>query len=205
MIKNGYNREGVDKTGKNREERVKVQQTQRKNWLGLREKAEKLAKGQMTIEEYIVKSKTSIEDLITFAKKEHLSADIIRGLYRYIKPYKTYTRPFSKQEYLSSTTLIINDKEVKPTEQDVDMCIQYLKAHGSLVCDKTVRDTIRMYLKGEIDITQRSEVIEEDARTQLETLEEEQKDLQACLERVEQLESEVVQAKKKDKSINIGE
>lgn len=62
-----------------------------------------------------------------------------------------------------------------------------------------------MYLKGEIDITQRSEVIEEDARTQLETLEEEQKDLQACLERVEQLESEVVQAEKKDKSINIGE
>ena len=159
----------------------------------------------MTIEEYIVKSKTSIEDLITFAKKEHLSADIIRGLYRYIKPYKTYTRPFSKQEYLSSTTLIINDKEVKPTEQDVDMCIEYLKAHGSLVCDKTVRDTIRMYLKGEIDITQRSEVIEEDARTQLETLEEEQKDLQACLERVEQLESEVVQAEKKDQSINIGE
>ena len=58
-----------------------------------------------------------------------------------------------------------------------------------------------MYLKGEIDITQRSEVIEEDARTQLETLEEEQKDLQARWERVEQLESKVVQAEQKGQSI----
>ena len=37
------------------------------------------------------------------------------------------------------------------------MCIQYLKSNGSLVCDKTVRDTVRKYLKGEIDITQKSE------------------------------------------------
>ena len=90
-------------------------------------------------------------------KKNNLSADVIRGLRRFIKPYQVYTRPFSKKEYLFSTTLIIDEKEVKPTEQDVDMAIEYLKAKGSLVCDKTVNDTVRRYLKGEIDITQRSE------------------------------------------------
>lgn len=211
--RDGFNADGVNREGKTREDiekdkedtKVENKKQTRKNYLGLIDKAEKLAKGQMTIEEYIMKSKTSIEDLITFAKKQHLQTDIIRGLYRYIKPYKTYKKPFSKREYLSSTILIINDKEVKPTEQDVDMCIEYLKANGSLICDKTVRYTIRMYLNGEIDITKRSNVIEEDSRTQLETLEEEQKDLQARLERVEQLESEVVQAEKKDQSIKIGE
>ena len=104
-----------------------------------------------------MKSNMSIEELIVFAKKDNLSADVIRGLHRFVKPYQIYTRPFSKKEYLSSTTLVIDEKEVKPTEQDVDMCIQYLKSNGSLVCDKTVRDTVRKYLKGEIDITQKSE------------------------------------------------
>ena len=202
----GYNREGIDRTGKNREERAKIQQEQRRNWLGLRGKAERLAKGKMTIEEYIMTSKTSIEELITFAKKEHLSADIIRGLYKYKSSYKTYTRPFKKEEYLETTFLIINGEQIRPTEQEVDACIEYLKANGSLVCYKTVSDTVRKYLKGEIDITQRPEqAVEESTKTQLETLEDEQKVLQETLENVEQLENEVAQAEKKDKSIKIGD
>ena len=36
---------------------------------------------------------------------------------------------------------------------DVDKCVEYLQVNGSLICDKTVRDTVRGYLKGEIDIT----------------------------------------------------
>ena len=151
--KDGYNKEGRDKTGKNREERAEIEQIRRKNWLGLRGKAEKLAKGEMTIEEYILKSKTSIEDLIKFAKKENMSADIIRKLHRFVQPYKRYTRPFNKKEYLSSTILAIGDKEIKPTEQDVNKCIAYLKGQGLLICDKTVRTTIISYLKGELDIT----------------------------------------------------
>ena len=194
----GYNREGIDRTGKNREERAEIQQQQRRNWLGLRGKAERLAKGKMTIEEYIMTSKTSIEELITFAKKEHLSADIIRGLYKYKSSYKTYTRPFKKEEYLETTFLIIDGEEIRPTEQEVDACIEYLKANGSLICDKTVRTTISQYKRGKIDITQRPEqVVEESTKTQLETLEDEQRGLQETLENVEQLENEVAQAEKK--------
>ena len=194
----GYNREGIDRTGKNREERAEIQQQQRRNWLGLRGKAERLAKGKMTIEEYIMTSKTSIEELITFAKKEHLSADIIRGLYKYKSSYKTYTRPFKKEEYLETTFLIIDGEEIIPTEQEVDACIEYLKANGSLICDKTVRTTISQYKRGEIDITQRQEqAVEESTKTQLETLEDEQRGLQETLENVEQLENEVAQAEKK--------
>ena len=211
--RDGFNANGINRDGKTREdveqdkENIKAETKKqiRNTYLGLISKAEKLAKGQMTIEEYIMKSKMSIEDLIIFAKKQHLSTDIIRGLYRYIKPYNTYTRQFNKREYLNSTMLIIENKEVKPSEYDVDMCIEYLKGNGILVCDKTVRDTVRGYLRGEIDITQRSEVIEEDSRTQLEILEEEQKDLQTHLKRVQQLESEVIQAKKEDQTIKIGE
>ena len=65
-----------------------------------------------------------------------------RGLYKYIKPYKTFTRPFKKKEYLETTFLIIDGEEIRPTEQEVDACIEYLKANGSLICDKTVRTTI---------------------------------------------------------------
>lgn len=154
--KDGYNKEGIDKNGKNREERAEIQKKQKQMWLGLKSKAEKLAKGEMTIEEYIMKSKMSIEDLIALAKKSSLSPDVIRSLYKFKRPYKTYTRPFNKKEYISSTTLIINGKEVKPTEQDVDMCIEYLKSKGSLICAKNVEDTVRKYLKGETKIVQKS-------------------------------------------------
>lgn len=134
----------------------------------------------MFIEEYIMKSKTSIEDLITFAKKEHLSTEIIRGLYKYKSAYKTYTRPFKKKEYLETTLLIIDGEEIRPTEQEVDAYIEYLKANGSLICDKTVRTIISQYKRGKINITQRpKQAIEEK------------------LESVEQLESNVTQAEKK--------
>ena len=204
--KDGYDKDGLDKTGKNREGRKEIQQMQMKNWLGLRNKVEKLAKGQMTIEEYIMKSKISLEDLIAFAKKEHFSADIVRGLYKYMNTYKTYTRPFKKKEYLENTILIINGEEIRPTEQEVDSCIEYLKENGTIICDKTVRTTISQYKRGKIDIKQRPEqYVEESTKTQLEILEEEQRNLEQTLENVEQLESEVTQAENKDKSMKIGD
>lgn len=161
--KQGYNKENIDRYGKKRPEKKlsedeekrreenKIQQ--RKNYLGLKSKAEKLAKGEISLEDYIKSSKTSIEDLIQFAKKEKMGPDVIRGLNKYIKPYRVYKKPFSKKEYLNSTTLIIDGNEVKPTEEDVDRCVEYLKAMDSLICDKTVRDTVRKFLRGEIDIT----------------------------------------------------
>ena len=119
----------------------------------------------MSIEEYIKKSKTSIEDLIKFAKKEHFSADIIRGLNKQKRAYETYTRPFNKKEYLATTFFIIDGEKIKPTEQEIDTCIEYLKANGSLICDKTVRTTISQYKSGKLDITQRpKQVIEENTK-----------------------------------------
>ena len=159
--RDGYNADGININGLTREEQAdkeaKEQETkknqQRKNYLGLKNKAEKLGKGEMTLEDYIKCSKTSIDDLIDFAKKEHMDADVIRGLYKYKKPYALYEKPFSKKQYLESTTLLIDGQEVKPSEEDVDKCVDYLTVMGALVCDKTVRDTVRKYLKGEIDIT----------------------------------------------------
>lgn len=156
--KDGFDREGFDKQGLNKQgltrEQVKECVNQRrKNFLGLKNKTEKLGKGEMTLEDYIKCSKTSIDDLIVFAKKEHMDAEVIRGLYKHKKLYAAYKKPFAKADYLKSTTLIIDGQEVKPTEEDVDKCVEYLQVNGSLICDKTVRDTVRGYLKGEIDIT----------------------------------------------------
>lgn len=115
----------------------------------------------MTLEDYVKCSKTSIDDLIIFAKKENMDADVIKGLYKYVKPYKSYKKHFEKTEYLKSTILIINGQEVKPTEEDVDKCVEYLQVNGSLICEKTVKDTVRGYLKGEIDITIKETDLEE--------------------------------------------
>lgn len=52
-------------------------------------------------------------------------------------------KPFIRADYLKSTILIINGQEVRPTEEDVDKCVEYLQVNGSLICDKTVRNTVR--------------------------------------------------------------
>ena len=149
---------------KQKEKQEIYEKQRRRNYLGLKNKAEKLGKGEMTLEEYIKCSKLSIEDLIDFAKKQNMSSDIVRGLYKYKKLYTVYKKPFVKADYLKSTTLIIDGQQVRPTETDVDKCIEYLQANGSLICEKTVKDTVRGYLKGEIDVT----IKEQDLKEQIE-------------------------------------
>ncbi len=170
----GYDREGYDREGYNRagEKRPKIESEEKSSeiesnnksrncYLGLIRKAQELAEGKLTLEDYIKKSKTSIEELIAFAKKQHMSADIIRKLYSYKNPYKLYKKPFNKTEYLKTTILTINGEEVRPTEEDVDRCIKYLKTIGSLICNKTVCDTVRKFKNGEIDITIESEELQD--------------------------------------------
>lgn len=185
----GYNAEGININGLTREQQAdkdaKEQETkknqQRRNYLGLINKAEKLGKGEMSLEDYVKTSKTSIEDLIEFAKKEKMSPNIIRGLHKYKKPYALYKKPFSKKQYLESTTLLIDGQEVKPSEEDVDKCVDYLTAMGSLVCDKTVRDTVRKHLKGEIDITLKTEELQEQIEENKSTIAENEKEIKETL------------------------
>ena len=163
----GYDENGIDKHGIKRPEKIlsgkeerEIEENKikrRNNYLGLISKAEKLSKGELSLEEYVKTSKTSIEDLIEFAKKQKMSADIVRGLSKYKKPYSVYKKQFFKEQYLKVTILIIDGKEVKPTEEDVDKCIEYLKVNDYLICDKTVRDTVKSYLKGELDINIKNE------------------------------------------------
>ena len=172
----GYNRDGLNRNGltreqqkeqdildqeKKMEQKKEIANQQRKNYLGLKNKAEKLAKGEMSLVDYIKCSKTSIDDLIDFAKKEHMEAEVIRGLHKHKKLYAAYKKTFKKEEYLKSNILIIDGQEVRPSEEDVDKCMDYLKAEGALICDKTVKDTVRGYLRGEIDITIKEDALEE--------------------------------------------
>ena len=214
----GYNADGININGLTREEQAdkdaKEQETkknqQRKNYLELKYKAKKLGKGEMTLEYYIKCSKTSIDDLIDFAKKQHMDADVIRGLYKYKKPYTLYKKPFSKKQYLESTILLIDGQEVKPTEEDVDKCVGYLTAIGSLVCDKTVRDTVRKYLKGEIDITLKTEELQEQIEENKSTIAENEEEIKDTLteviisqqNRIKAQENEIVDLKSQRRDID---
>lgn len=62
-------------------------------------------------------------------------------------------KPFEKDKYLKNTKIQISEKEiVTPIEGDIEVCIQYLKENGRLICDYNVREAVRKYLKGEINI-----------------------------------------------------
>ena len=74
---------------------------------------------------------------------------------------------FIKADYLKSTILIINGQEVRPTEEDVDKCIKFLESTDSLICDKTVEETVRKYLKGELDINIAGDESKEDLISQI--------------------------------------
>ena len=201
-----FNLEDLNRRGISREEIEKFQQARRKRWLALKANVEKLAKGKISIEEYMMKSKTSIDDLIAFAKRQHFSSDIIKGLYRQKRDYKIYKKALKASEYLCTTILLKNGEKVELTKEDVVACIKYLRENHIIICNKTIRDTICQYKNGELDITQRMEqVIEKSTKTQLEILEEEQRELEQTLENVEQLENEVTQVENKDKSIKIGD
>ena len=123
----------------------------------LLDKAKKLGTGKMTIQDYILHSKTSLDELIKFAKQQRLSADIIRNLNKLTKPYTIYTTPFNKKKYLESTILSIDGKEVIPTSEDVNKCIDYLKSTGEIICDLNVRKTILDYKKGTLVIEENNE------------------------------------------------
>lgn len=113
------------------------------------DKAKKLADGRLSVEDYIETSKMSLDELIKFAKKQKMGADVIRGLNKRKKEYEMYAKPFKKMEYLRSTIILINGEEVRPTAGDVEQVISYLNANQRLICAKNVADTVRGYLRGE--------------------------------------------------------
>ncbi len=142
---NGFNKDGLNKKGKSAQEVKETKDKQRNNFLGLLDVAEKLGTGAISMDQYMMRTKMSIDELIEFAKKQNLSAKVIRGLYGKKKDYAQYSKKFNPKEYLEHTTLFINEQEIKPTKEDVDKCIEYLKENGRYICDKTVRETIRDY------------------------------------------------------------
>ena len=117
-----------------------------------------------------------------------------------------YKKTFSKKQYLESTILLISGQEVRPTEEDVDNCITYLKSKGSLICDKTVRDAVRGYLKGEIDITIKEEDLEEQIEENKETISENEQKISDELvgvlieqqDKIKSQQTEIANIKKKE-------
>lgn len=206
IMKEKRNKERKIAEEKQKEKQEIYEKQRRRNYLGLKGKAEKLGKGEMSLEDYIKCSKTSIDDLIIFAKKENMDADVIKGLYKYVKPYKSYKKPFAKVDYLKSTILIINGQEVKPTEEDVDKCVEYLQVNGSLICEKTVKDTVRGYLKGEIDITIKETDLEEQIEENKEIISENEQKINdelvgVLIEQQDEIKSqqtEIINVKKKE-------
>ena len=84
-----------------------------------------------------------------------------------------------------------------------------MKANGEILCNKTISDTIRLYLRGEIDVTIKKEERNNEqhqtslnGKTELEMLEAEQTQLQERLQIVQAREKQISD---KENSQNLGE
>ncbi|HCC04166.1 MAG TPA: hypothetical protein DEP51_04850 [Clostridiales bacterium] len=168
---NGINRDGVTKEGQ-----------QIKNFLGLKEKVQKLASGEMSITDFIQNSKISLDELIQFAKKQKYNTNTIKRITALKKDYERYKKKFDKDSYLRHTILMINGNEVRPSQNDVDRCIRYMELNGLYICDYTARKTINDYLNGRLP---------EVDSMYLRTLEEEQQRLSNEIKKINQLENEI--------------
>lgn len=144
---------------KEKEKQTIARQEKKKRMQELKEKAEMLGKGEMTIGEYVMTENVSIEKLITLAKKEHMSSAIIINLSKLIKKYKAYKKPFDKDDYIKSTLIKINGEFVRPTEKDVDLCLKYMQENNILISNYTAEVIILKYMRGQIDITKKTEKI----------------------------------------------
>ena len=190
----GYNKQGLNAQNRTREAQAAYENTRRKYFLGLRSKAVKLATGKMSVLEYMQCSKNSLEDLIDFAKKQNMDHEIIVGLYGKEREFIQYKKSFDRKKYLENVEIIVRGEIVKPTEDDVDKCIAYMQAYGKYICDKTVRTTVKDYLKGVLDISipedfmknsQENQVDINNVKcTELETFDGEQVDLYMTIEEV---------------------
>lgn len=111
-----------------------------------------LVSGKMSMEQYILSHKTSLDDLIKFARKLKVNGSVIKKLYSLKGEYKALRKPFIREKYVGIVRIMVGNQYVAPTDEDVDGCIQYLRDNGRLVCGKTVKETVRGYLRGEIEI-----------------------------------------------------
>ena len=117
--------------------------------------------------------------------------EIIRRLYKILPQYNAYKKPFSKEEYLKTSSVMIDGKLVKASEEEIDKCIEYMKQKNEWISGKTVSDCIRDYLKGEKDIT---------LKVELSDLNNIQKDLEKRIEKIDRMEEKI-----KLKSRELGE
>lgn len=152
--KDGYDREGKNKDGKTREELDGQKNQQRKNFLGLIDLAKGYATGEVTIEDYLMNHKISLEELIVFAKKQNLGRDTIVGLQRKKAEYNQYKKVFNKAEYFKNKTTI-NGIEV--TEEMVDKVLDYLKSSGRYLSAKIVHEHIREFVNGNLSLDEPDE------------------------------------------------
>ena len=102
----------------------------------------------MSVDEFIIQSKktTTLEVLIDFAKKQRMDASVIRALCSKRAEYAKKTKGFNPKKYLKSTVFVIDGKEIRPTEEDVRVCIEKLKEGHQLVYNDLVIKTIREYI-----------------------------------------------------------
>lgn len=150
----GFDKKGFDKDG-NRRPRNAKELERLKNFVGLKELFWKIAKDEITMEDYVRRAKTSFDELLTFARSQQMPAGAIIAFEKRREEYKTVKTPFSRAKFLKESKIMVGDQEVKPTNEDVDKCLEFLKENNVFICDRYVRDTVIGYIRGEIDITRR--------------------------------------------------
>ena len=175
-----YDLEGINDRGLTKEEFELILENRKSNYVRLLEKAHNLAAGKLSVEKFIMTSKkeTTIEELIRVAK-DSLTPNEIRKIRSLNEEYKAKIIPFTdetKEKMLASLSIEMPGQEhikdftkrkyVKPTEEDIAICKNYLMEQGRLVCKSTMYETVRKYLRGELDLSGLTKENVSNSRTQ---------------------------------------
>ena len=130
----------------------------------------RLANEQISINDFLTTYTYSLEDALRIAKKEsEFTKEEISQLSRMYNYSLFYQTPFDREAYKECCAVMVDGKKVKPTDQQIDACLEYIRDHEFYECDFTVRTLIAMYLSKKIDM--KSENSAKELQDKLEVLE----------------------------------
>ncbi len=129
-----------------------------------------LANGKISINDFITTYTYSIEEALEIAKKNpEFTQSEIYFLTRAHRHSLFYQTPFDRDQYKECCAIIVDGKRVKPTDKQIDACIDYIREHDFYECDFTIRTLVALYLTKKIDM--KSENSSHEFQEKLELLE----------------------------------
>lgn len=114
-------------------------------------------------------------------KKFNSKEDIPNEFLSRQKEFENALIEYMENEYCKMTSIVVDQQRKKPTAEDVNKAIEYLQQRGESLGKLRIGEVIRLYLRGEIQIPNEDEKLEQDSN-ELDKMKKRAEELKAMLE-----------------------